>query len=130
MKNINPGKLFKQLLASMLIMAFVTLLFLAFSPLPKATHQNCEKITGQVINVFQGGGENDIVINIKNDGNYYYLNRGLEKGLDLEALQTQLTNNNITLYYVKHWSLLDLYNQTRHVARLDFNGAKIYNEMP
>ncbi len=130
MKNMKTGKLFKQLLASIMIMAFITLLFLSFSPLPKATYENCEKITGEVINVFKGSGKNDIVINLKNDGNYYYVNRGLERGLNLEALQTQLINNNITLYYVKHWSLLDPYNKTRHVARLDFDGNKIYNEMP
>ncbi len=117
------------ILSGALAFCLFLLVILSFVPIPKATFENCEKITGQVTEIFEGGGESDIVIFLKGDKNYYYINRGLERDLNLETLQSQIFNNEITLHFVKHWSPLDPKNHTRHIARLNFDGKLIYNEI-
>ena len=108
---------------------FFLMAVLILSPIPSATHDNCVAIIGQVEKVIEGEGENDFVIFLKDDNSYYYVNRGLERGLDLKTLQEQLVGQSITLHYVKHWSPLDPQNQSRHIARLDFDGEYVYNEI-
>lgn len=118
-----------QLLSGLFIIIITIALVVTLKPLPQPTPDNCGMVTGEVVKIIEGEGKNDILINLKGDKNYYYVNRGLERGLKLEDLKSQLSNNDITLYYIKNWSFLDPYSQTKHIARLDIDGRNIYNEM-
>lgn len=75
-----------------------------------------------------GEGVADISIKLNGDDGNFYINRGLEKGIDLKALSSQLTNKEATLYYIKHWSLLNFDGKTRHIARIELGDKILYNE--
>jgi hypothetical protein len=107
----------------------VFFLLVGFSILPSPNPQNCVKVSAEVSKVFEGGGENDIVIFLKDDPNYYYINRGLERGLELEQLKEQISNNTVTLIYIKHWSPLNPMNRTRHIAKLMSRETILYSEL-
>lgn len=90
--------------------------------------KDCLVAEGKVVKIFEGG-VNDIAFRLEGDKTMYYINRGLEQGLDLEELQKELTGNNIIIRYPKHWTLLDPNNKVKHLSILEFNGKEIYNEI-
>ena len=121
-------KIIPSLYAILLLFLGITLL-LALRPVPKANMNNCIKISGNVIRVDEGGGQSDIIIDIQGDDSYYYINRGLEMGINLKEMQIALINESAELFYIKHWTPLDPGNKSRHVARVACKGEVFYNEM-
>lgn len=68
------------------------------------------------------GTSNDIVI--KDAGtDFYYINRGLENGLIIEDLKTQLLNKKVTLHLPKFWIV-----KSEYIAQLAINDEVIYSE--
>lgn len=104
----------------------VLLIFLSFRPLPAATAENCVAVRGEVVKIVPEGS--DLVLTISGDDGYYYINRALDNGTKAEMLSSQLLNRSVTVYYIKHWSLLNFNGKTRHVARVEVNGETAYNE--
>ena len=88
---MKKEKIILSLFFGGLALAIVLFLLSVLSIVPKPTVDNCEKITGQVANIREGEGDADIVISIKDDDNYYYINRGLERGLVIQDLKDRLT---------------------------------------
>ncbi len=111
----------------LLVAGLTSLAFLLFRPLPKATPQNCGRITGQVVQIREGGTK-DIVFKLRNDDDTYYINRGLERGLTLEAMK-QVEGKTIVLYFVEHWTPFDAMHQVRHIAKVEVGDRIVYNEM-
>jgi len=109
-----------------IIIAFV---FLALRPLPKANPEDCAKHTGIVADVTKGAGEGDIIIHLKNDKNYYYINRGTESGLSISTLKQQLINKNAELLTIKHWTPLDPTSRTKHIAIITVGSTVLYSEI-
>ena len=92
-KSTSLKKIF-SFISLFIIIAFA---LLALRPLPKARLENCTKQTGIVAEVTEGGGVGDIIIHLKNDKNYYYINRGTESGLSISILKEQLVNKDAEL---------------------------------
>ena len=68
------------------------------------------------------GSTNDIVF--KDAGtDYFYINRGLEKGLNIEELKTKLLNKKVTLHLPKF-----PIGTSEHIAQLSINNNVIYSE--
>lgn len=107
---------------------FFILITFVFRPLPTATNSNTVTISGEVERVFEGGVK-DVVFQLKNNDHIYYINRGLENGLDLLDLQQRLKNEFITLKFIEHWTPLDPDNTGHHIAYLEHNGKVIFNEI-
>lgn len=112
------------------VVAIVLLIGIVYSslPLPAASSSNCEPVEGKVVKVENGSGASDVVIVLANDNAYYYINRGLDRGVKLDALAKQLVDKTVTVYYIKHWSILNFSGKTRHVARIVVNDEVAYNE--
>ena len=102
---------------------------LALRPVNAPTPDNCEVVRGIAKTVESGRGDGDIVVRIANDDSNYYINRGLDRGLNLSTLQESLEGQEITLSYVRHWSTLNLAGHNRHIARISVDGEEIYSEM-
>jgi hypothetical protein len=102
------------------------LVFFSFRPLPAATSENCVAVKGEVTKITSEGS--DLVVVISGNDGYYYINRALDNGTKAEMLSSQLLNKPVTLYYIKHWSLLNFNGKTRHIARIEVNGQVAYNE--
>ena len=102
---------------------------LALRPVNSPTPENCEVIHGVAKAVEPGTGDGDFVVHLANDDARYYINRGIERGLELRDLQESLEGQEITLAYVRHWSTLNLAGHNRHIARISVDGQEIYSEM-
>jgi len=75
-------------------------------PVPQATQANCEIISGKVIDIYQSGTK-DLSIKLEDHSDYFYINRGLESGLNLSALKKQILNQDCKLSIVNHGAPLD-----------------------
>jgi hypothetical protein len=60
-----------------------------------------KKIKGLIVSIKERGGENDIVFKLKDDPKTYYINRGLQYGLNLDTIQIYLLNQEAELHYNK-----------------------------
>ena len=68
------------------------------------------------------GGVKDIVF--KNDApDFYYINRGLERGLTIEELEAKVLNKKVTLHLANTWM-----GQTNHIAQLQLGEAILFTE--
>ena len=112
-----------------LCLLFFTLAAMIFRPvsIPKDA-KDCLVVEGKVVRIFEGG-PNDVNLRLEGDKTTYYINRGLEYGLVLEDLQKELTGNNVTIRYPKHWTPLDPNNKMKHLCILEYNGKEIFNEI-
>lgn len=106
----------------MLTTAFIMFAFasyiLVFTRVPKPTLENTNVTSGRVVKVHYGG-VNDVVIRLPNDERFYYINRGLERGLDLDRFAQQLEGKNVNLYVIeRNWTPLDPSHNLAPVGRV------------
>lgn len=115
---------------SSIMAGFVLLAFLVLTPVPSALPENCETIAGKVANIYSPCCE-DVVIELESDGHRYHINRGLERGIELRAFDTQLLDKHVTLHYIRtHWSPLDPFGELRPVAQVVLGGEILYSTFP
>jgi len=105
----------------------IILLSLTLRPVPSLPENELSIANGTVTNIFEGG-EKDIVFRLKETDEMFYINRGLEQGLEIEALKKQLIGNQITLKYPEYWSLLSN-GSTHHVSKVEYKGETIFSEL-
>ncbi len=105
----------------------IILLSLTLRPVPSLPENELSIASGTVANIFEGG-EKDIVFRLKETDEMFYINRGLEQGLEIEALKKQLMGNQITLKYPEYWSLLNN-GSTHHVSKVEYKGETIFSEL-
>lgn len=115
----------KKWLIAPAVMLIVLIIF-SFRPLPAATPGNCIAVKGEIVKIVPEGS--DLVLTISGNDGYYYINRAMDNGTKADILSSQLLNRSVTIYYIKHWSLLNFNGKTRHVARIEVNGETAYNE--
>ena len=117
-----------KIIAVIVILFIVFIFGFVFRPIGFVTLSNSTKVSGETEAIFDGSSY-DISFRIKNDSNFYYVNRGAENGLNAEALNDSLQNKEITLYYVSPWSLINPERRVRHITRVLYNGQIIYDEI-
>jgi hypothetical protein len=108
-----------------------TFLFIAtliLRPVPIVTESEALTTSGTVTYVYEGGVK-DVVLRIKDSPRTYYINRGLEEGLDIKALQEKLIGEEVTIKYPQYWTPLDWNDKVKHLSKLEHRGEVIYNEL-
>ena len=75
-----------------------------------------------VVRSISEGPSNDIVFYADN-GDFYYINRGLEKGLELDGLRDSLLNKSVNLHLAN-----TLMGSSNHIAQLSVDGQVVYTE--
>ncbi|MEM9823644.1 MAG: hypothetical protein AAF985_21340 [Bacteroidota bacterium] len=118
----------KQIAFILLSLAALFFLFLVLRPLPRANPDHCSLVEGIVERIYEAGTQ-DIVFKLQGNTVNYYINRGLEHGLDLALLRQSLADQEVSIYYLKHWTPLDPNDQVKHIARLELGQEVIYDEM-
>ena len=83
--------------------------------------EECEVKEIVVTKIYEGGIK-DIVID-NDEGNLYYINRGLEQGLIIEDLQKHIINKKATLHLAN-----SLVGTSRHIAQLKVGDSIFYTE--
>lgn len=120
-------KIFKILLYTFLAL-FVFFIALIFRPSSIVSEAEALVTKGRVTEIYEGGVK-DVVFRLENDHHIYYINRGLENGLELENLRQRLIGQNVTFKYPKHWTPLDWNTQTIHLSKVSHNKNIIFNEL-
>jgi len=112
-----------------LVVLFFAFAALTFRPVIVPENVNeCLVAEGKIINIFEGGVK-DIVFKLEGDKTTYYINRGLEHGLNLADLRRQLIGNNVIIRYPKPWTSIGFNNSSMHLSVLEYNGNELYNEI-
>ncbi len=83
----------------------------------------CEVVQIKVIHISEGGVK-AIVFHNEGKDQFYYINRGLEQGLNLDSLKTKVLNKTVTLHLAKVLGG----RTSSHIAQLAFNNDVIYTE--
>lgn len=111
--------------------AILLVLFLMiFRPVPiPSDEKELIPISGTVAHVFEGGENDANFLLEEHSGKMFYINRGLENGLDLENLKTNLLGKKVTLKYPDYWTPLDPRNANKHVCILEHKGQVLYSEL-
>lgn len=122
----------KRLSGNVEIMIFlgliITLLFFVFSPV-SVTRENSIEFNTMVSRVGEGS-EGNVVLRLDRDG-IYYINHGLQKGLNLDTLKKQLINQQVTVLYLKG-SFVSGFSpvaSTKYITELRKGDQVIYSEL-
>jgi len=108
-------KLF-SFLASALLLTFTSCIIQ--NPKP----DECEIVTAKIIKITKGPSY-DIVFH-DNGTDYYYINRGLERGLNFDSLNAKVLNKTVTLHLAK--VLGDITSE--HISQLAIGNEIIFTE--
>ena len=96
-------------------------LFLRSCVIYKPKAKNCEIVSAK-ITALRAGPTFDI--QFKTDkGKTYYINRGIESGLNLDSLNAKVLNKTVTLHLPKM-----IYGPSKHIAQLAIEDQVIYTE--
>lgn len=107
---------------------FIGLGILAFRPVPIPNEKDCLVLKGTVSEVYEAGTK-DVIFKLDGFDKEFYVNRGLEKGMDLKKLRADLVNKEIVIKYPKYWTPLNPTNSIRHVSKIEFDGRTIFTEI-
>jgi len=99
-----------------------------FRPVPIVKEKDAITVTGIVVDIFEAGVK-DVVFKLNGDNVIYYVNRGLEHGLNIDSLKAKLVGNQVTLKYPDYWTPLDKDKKTRHLSKVEFNNEVLFNEL-
>src|SRR5688572_28431155 len=105
----------------MLCIAFVGFRLLILRPVPILPEEECVSLKGTVTDVYEGGVK-DVVLTLHGLKKFYYVNRGLERGLDVNTLKEQLINEEVIIKYPDHWTPLDINQRSIHISKIEHNG--------
>lgn len=107
------------------IIPFLFVLVLSFTSciINNTKPEDCEVIK-VTINKISEGSDYDIKFH-DGKGKFYYINRGLEQGLNLEDLNTKVLNKTVTLHLAK---VLAGASTSNHISQLAIDGEILFTE--
>lgn len=107
-----------------IIFIVVVLFVVVFCIVPPAKTENLIKVNGTIEGIYLQA-ENDIRIKIKNNTSWYYINRGAEKGLNIDSLKLNYLNREADIYVVRmRFGLIP----ATHIAKLVVEGKSVFVE--
>ncbi|AXG68427.1 hypothetical protein KORDIASMS9_00642 [Kordia sp. SMS9] len=107
--------------------AFVVFLAYSFKPVTTVNSDECVQISGKIVSI-KKSAENDIQIRLENDSHYYYINRGLEKGINLAQLSSKVLNKTVTLHCPNRWTIVNPDGIVPHISKLEKGTTVVYSE--
>lgn len=114
------------LLLGGLALAFVVF---ALRPIAHPTLSNTSTVSGTLeLCMEAANAEHDVVIRLRDMQDRFYINRGTERGVEPAVWQRKLVGTPVDVIYVNHWSPLDPFSSTHHVAALVAQGDTLYSE--
>ena len=112
--------------ASLIILGILALALL--NPIMHTTQQDSELVTGVVAWIEESGGPGDVFIKLKDHSRNYYINRGTERGLDINHAKDVALHRRVHIYYARHWTPLDPFGMNKHVTKLVLGSEVLYDE--
>ena len=119
-------------IAKIVFISFSLLIFilavLIFRPVPIVSENKAILESGIVKEIYSNKG-NDVIFVMENNERRFYINRGLENGLELNNLKEKLIGNEIVVKYPNYWTPLDWNNSVRHISKVEFKDEIVFNEL-
>ena len=119
-------------IAKIVLISFSLLIFimavLIFRPVPIVSEDKAISESGIVKEIYSNKG-NDVIFVMENTERRFYINRGLENGLELNNLKEKLIGNEIVVKYPNYWTPLDWNNSVRHISKVEFKDEILFNEL-
>ena len=111
------------------VAATIVLVFFASALIPMNTSkENCVEVSGIVKSVSEAGVK-DLVFELENHKINYYINRGLENGLEIQKAKADYLGKKAVINYVDCWTILaPLGTSSKHIAQISIDGKEIYSE--
>lgn len=116
----------KILLGGLILFSFLAVMIL--NPISNVSEKNCSIKDGIVTDIYEGG-VHDIVFKLEDDKRIFYINRGLELGLEIEELKSKLMGNEVVFTYPNYWTPLDWNSTGRHLSKVEFGQEIVFNEL-
>lgn len=106
----------------------ITALFFILRPI-SVTREN-SIVFNTMVHMVSKGPENNVILKLDREG-IYYINHGLRKGLDLETLQKQLINQQVTVLYLKPSFVSGFapVATAKYITEVRFGEKVIYSEL-
>jgi len=101
----------------------ILLLMISNSVIKNPVAKKCYVQTERIIKIAEVTSS-DIVFS-DTHGDHYYINRGLERGLNLDSLNAKVLNKTVTLHLPKLW-----FGTSEHIAQLTVDNEVIFSEFP
>lgn len=101
---------------------------LIFRPVPIPEESECLISKGSVTKIYEAGVK-DVFFELQGLDKKFYVNRGLERGLDLIKLKAELTNKEIVIKYPRYWTPLNPDNSVRHISKIEFEDKTVFTEL-
>ncbi|WP_439150952.1 hypothetical protein [Winogradskyella sp.] len=114
----NPAKTSIIVIATLVLLVF---LFFKACVIYHPKPSECETVTVKIAELREGPTY-DIQFKAAN-GQTFYINRGIESGLNLDSLNAKVLNKTVTLHLPKM-----IYGPSKHIAQLALKDEVIYTE--
>lgn len=107
----------------------IALLYLAFRPIPVSRDNSI--VINTTVDKVSEGSEDNIILKLNNVSGIFYINHGLQKGLDLDTLQKELQNHEVSVLYLKSnfFSGFSPVKGTKYITELKLGERVIYSEL-
>jgi hypothetical protein len=107
----------------------IALLFMVFRPI-RVSRDNSIVINTTVDKVNKGS-EDNIILKLNSASGIFYINHGLRKGLNLDTLQKELQNREVSILYLKSnfFSGFSPVKGTKYITELKLGDRVIYSEL-
>ncbi|MBT1703542.1 hypothetical protein [Chryseosolibacter indicus] len=73
-------------------------------------------------------GTKDVAFELRGHSGVFYVNRGLEHGLDLKKLKFELLGREVTIKYPNHWTPIDPRSIHKHISKLESEDKVFFSE--
>ena len=111
--------LFKKSYLLCLLLIFFLQSCLIQNPKP----EECAVVQSKIVKITEGSSY-DIVLHSEND-DFFYINRGIEAGLNIDSLRQKILNKTVTLHLAR---LFAGTVTSEHIAQLAVNDKILYTE--
>ena len=109
----------------MIACSIIVILGFTFRPIRNIDKSQCATASG-VIQSIHESGTNDVTFSLENRTSSFYINRGLENGFDLGAMQDTLIGKPVKIWYVHQYSLLTLISS--HVSSFKYDVISVNDD--
>ncbi len=101
-----------------------------FKPVPIVAESEALEEKGIVENIYETG-DKDITFILKGNNNSFYINRGIEKGLNVQDLKVLLKGKEVILKYPDYKNVFSRFAKKRsiHISKVQFEEQVLYNEL-
>lgn len=88
----------------------------------------CKKVSGIVASIYEDGTK-DAIFQIKGQNTVFYINRALDKNINIPSLSEKLTGKVVNIFYLDNWNPLGSIGDSKAISELSTNQELVFTEL-